>query len=273
MADPLVSIIIACKNNERYIKKSLDSVSKQTYKNLELIIVDNFSSDGTFEIAKKFTSYIYQLGPERSAQFNYGFKKSKGELIYRIGAEFVLEPDVVEKCVEKINEGYDAVALHNISKGESIWAQVRYIERESYKNDKTIVAVRFMKRKVFEKIGMFDESLVAGEDFDLHNRIVKAGYKWTHVDAIEYHIGEPKNIQEVWKKFYYYGRTIKRYREKNKNIAKSQLVFFRQSFKKINKELIKKPKLFIAFYFYLFIKHLAGFCGLIKGPPGNFKND
>ena len=264
---PLVSIIIACKNNAKYIEESLRSVSLQTYQNIELIIVDNFSTDGTDEIAKKFTSHVYQLGPERSTQFNYGFKKSTGSLIYRIGAEFVLESDVVEKCVDKINQGYDAVAVHNRSKGDSIWAKVRYIERESYKNDDTIVAVRFMKREVFENVGMFDETLVAGEDFDLHNRIVSAGYKWTHADAIEYHIGEPKNIWEVWKKFYYYGRTIKRYRKKNKNVAKSQFIFFRPSFRKIQKELIKSPKLFIAFYFYMGVKFFAGVCGILRGTP------
>lgn len=270
--NPLVSVIIACKNNARYIEEALNSVFSQTHKNIELIIVDNFSTDGTHEIAKKFTPHVYQLGPERSTQFNYGFKKSTGELIYRIGAEFVLESDVIEKCVDKINQGYDAVAVHNRSKGDSIWAKVRYIERESYKNDKTIVAVRFMKREVFENVGMFDESLVAGEDFDLHNRIVEAGYKWSHVDAVEYHIGEPQNIWEVWKKFYYYGRTIKRYREKNKNMSKKQFLFFRPSFRKIQKELVKSPKLFVAFYFYMGVKFFAGVCGVLRGTPKTLKN-
>lgn len=268
---PLVSVIIACKNNAEYIEKSLESVLRQTYKKYELIIVDNYSNDGTFEIAKKYTSQVYQLGPERSTQFNYGFKKSRGELIYRIGAEFVLEPDVIEKCVNKIKEGYDALAVHNRSKGESLWAQVRYLERESYRNDDTIVAVRFMRRSVFKNIGMFDEDLIAGEDFDLHNRIVQAGYKWKHVDAVEYHLGEPKNIREVWEKFYYYGKTIKRYQEKNKAIAKKQFVFFRPSFLRILRSLILRPNLFIAFFVYIFVKNTAGFVGILYGYPGDLK--
>jgi len=271
MNNPLVSIIIACKNNAEYIDKCLESVKNQTYKNWELIIVDNFSSDKTFEIAKNYTDKVFQIGPERSVQFNFGFGKSSGELIYRIGAEFVLELDVIDKCVKKINEGYDALALHNRSVGDSIWAKVRFFERESYRNDDVVVAVRFMRRDVFKNVGMFDESLVAGEDFDLHNRIVEMGYKWTHVDAVENHIGEPKNIKEVWKKFYYYGRTINRYSKKNKNVSKLQLVFFRPSFKKVQKELIKYPKLFIYFYIYLSIKYVAGFLGLIVGTPKKFR--
>jgi hypothetical protein len=97
--------------------------------------------------------------------------------------------------------------------------------------------------------------------------MVAAGYKWAHVDAVENHIGEPRNILEVWNKFYYYGRTIKRYQAKNKGIAKQQLVIFRPSFQKIQTELRKSPKLFVAFYFYTFVKYFAGFMGVLSGPP------
>ena len=271
MEKSLVSVIIACKNTAKYFEQCLKSVRSQTYKNIEIIVVDNFSTDGTYEVAQKYADHTFQIGPERSTQFNYGFKQSKGTLIYRIGPDYVLEPNVIEQCVNKIDEGYDALALHNRSVGDGIWAKVRYLERETYRNDKSIVAVRFMKREVFEGVGMFDESLVAGEDFDLHNRMVKAGYEWSHVDAVEKHIGEPQSLKEVWDKFYYYGRTIQRYRQKNKEVAKTQLVFFRPSFRKIHKELIKSPKLFFCFYLYMFVKHFAGLIGLIKGPPSSLK--
>lgn len=264
---PLVSIIIACKNTSEYFENCLQSVQQQSYKNIEIIVVDNFSNDRTYEIAKKYTKKTYQIGPERSTQFNYGFTKSKGKYIYRIGPDYLLEKKLVEKCVRKMEQGYDALALHNRSKGDSIWARVRYLERESYRNDNSIVAVRFMKHKVFKDIGMFDESLVAGEDFDLHNRLVIAGYRWAHVDAVEEHIGEPRNIKDVWNKFYYYGRTINRYRDKNKRAAKAQLVFFRPSFKSLQRELLHTPKLFVAFWFYMLVKYAAGGLGTLKGAP------
>lgn len=266
-AQPLVSVIIACKNTAEHFRECLLSVENQTYKNIEIIVVDNFSTDGTYQIAQKYADQTYQKGPERSTQFNFGFSKSKGDYIYRIGPDYRLEPDVIEKCVKKMQEGYDALALHNRSVGDSIWAKVRFFERESYRNDKTIVAARFMKRSVFESLGMFDESLVAGEDFDLHNRLEAAGYKWSHVDAIEDHIGEPKNVRDVWRKFYYYGRTIQRYREKNKSVAGKQLVFFRPSFIKVQKDLLKQPALFFYFWIYMVVKHIAGLCGILAGPP------
>lgn len=273
MKAPLVSVIIACKNTAKYFEQCLESVKSQSYRNIEIIVVDNFSNDGTYEIAKKYATKVFQKGPERSTQFNYGYTKASGKYIYRIGPDYVLDKDVVKTCVEKAErDGYDALATHNRSKGQGVWAKVRYYERESYRNDTSIVAVRFMKRSVFGEVGMFDESLVAGEDFDLHNRIVDAGYKWAHVDAIENHIGEPKNIFEVWGKFYYYGRTIMRYRNKNTNRAKSQLAFFRPSFKKVQLELLRKPNLFVAFWFYMLVKYTAGFLGTLVGPPTNLKD-
>ncbi len=264
---PLVSVIIACKNTALHIESCLRSVRNQTYKNIEIIIVDNYSRDGTFEIAKKYADIALQKGPERSTQFNYGFSKSSGKYIYRIGPDYVLEKNLIEICVNKMSEGYDALALHNRSVGDSIWAKVRFYERESYRNDDSIVGVRFMKANVFKKVGMFDETLVAGEDYDLHNRIVGAGYKWAHADAVENHIGEPRNILEVWSKFYYYGRTIRRYQQKNKRVSRKQLAFFRPSFKKLQIDLVKQPHLFVSFWLYMFVKYVAGATGMFVGAP------
>lgn len=268
---PLVSVIIACKNNEKHVEESLQSIRDQSYKNIELIIVDNFSTDTTFEIARKYADQAYQIGPERSTQFNYGFRRSSGEYIYWVAADFILEPDVILTCVEKMQEGYDALAPHNRSVGHSIWAKVRFVERESYREDRSIVAVRFMRRSVFERVGMLDELLVAGEDYDLHNRIVEGGYRWDHVDAVENHVGEPETIFDVWNKFYYYGRTILRYRKKNKRTARRQLIFFRPSFRKFQRELLRSPGLFTAFYLYLFVKIIAGLSGMIVGPPKSLR--
>ncbi len=266
MSKPLISIIIACKNNQEYIRQCIESVKTQTYTNWELIIVDNFSTDGTFEITKEFTDKVFQLGPERSTQFNFGFTKSSGSLIYRIGAEFLLQPDVLAKCVDKIEQGFDALAIHNRSKGESIWAKVRYLERESYKNSQTVVAVRFFRREVFEAVGGFDQTLIANEDFDLHNRIVQKGFKWAHVDALEEHLGEPKNLAEVWKKFYYYGRSIGNYLQKDYKNNQRHIKILRPSFAKIYPELKKDWKLFMAFYVYMGVKFVAGGCGYLRGP-------
>jgi glycosyltransferase involved in cell wall biosynthesis len=60
MNKSLVSIIIPTKNSARTIQACLESCKDQTYQNIEIIVVDNFSTDGTFEIAKKYTDNVFQ---------------------------------------------------------------------------------------------------------------------------------------------------------------------------------------------------------------------
>ena len=62
---PSVSIIITTKNEEKHIENLLRSITSQTYKNIEIILVDNYSTDRTREIAKKYTNKIYSKGPDR----------------------------------------------------------------------------------------------------------------------------------------------------------------------------------------------------------------
>ena len=64
----MISIIITTKNEEKNIKNILESLKQQTYKSVEIIVVDNNSTDKTKEIARQYTSLIYNKGPERSSQ-------------------------------------------------------------------------------------------------------------------------------------------------------------------------------------------------------------
>jgi glycosyltransferase involved in cell wall biosynthesis len=73
---PLVSVIIPTKNSSKTLTRCLDSLKNQVYKNTEIIIVDNYSTDNTLEIAKLYTNNVYSFSPERSSQINYGVRKS-----------------------------------------------------------------------------------------------------------------------------------------------------------------------------------------------------
>ena len=68
----LVSVIVTTRNEERNIGNCLQSIRLQTYKPVEIIVVDNNSTDKTQEIARSFTDVVVNKGPERSAQRNHG---------------------------------------------------------------------------------------------------------------------------------------------------------------------------------------------------------
>lgn len=98
---PLVSVIIPTFNSGGTLEKCLRSISNQTYKNIEIIIVDKFSNDGTKEIAKKYTKKIFEKCPERSTQRNYGAHKSRGKYLLFIDSDMELTKRVIEECVKK----------------------------------------------------------------------------------------------------------------------------------------------------------------------------
>ena len=84
--NPLVSVIIPTYNNAKYIGESIGLVLKQTYRNLEIIVVDDGSTDNTREILdpyieKKHIKYIYQENRKQGAARNNGIRHSQGELI------------------------------------------------------------------------------------------------------------------------------------------------------------------------------------------------
>ncbi|MGB3902114.1 MAG: glycosyltransferase family A protein, partial [Bacteroidales bacterium] len=102
----LVSIIIPVYNGEKYISDTIQSVIDQTYKNWELIIVDDGSTDNTAEIVKQFNdsriSYIKKNNTGVSDTRNVGAMISKGEILCFLDADDIWLPENLEKKVEKL---------------------------------------------------------------------------------------------------------------------------------------------------------------------------
>lgn len=263
MKSPLVSIIIPSYNSAQFIRQCLESIKEQTYPHIEIIVVDKGSIDETVAIAKKYTGNVFTYGKERSAQMNFGISKAKGEYLYRVDSDFVLEPEVVEQCVRECeSKGLDGIAVHNTSaEGLGFWADVRKIERNTYRDDDLIVGVRFFSRKSFSKIKEFDETMQGPEDFEFHNKFVKAGFRFGRIKAIERHLGEPKTLLDIWKKFFYYGKSNYRYVKKYPAIASKQYNPFRPSYFKHFSELVVNPLLFGGFLVMNIVKYTAGATG------------
>ncbi len=262
--EPLVSIIVPTKNSERTITECLRSIEKQTYNNVEIILVDNFSCDNTVQIAKRFGVKVFFKGPERSAQANFGAAKARGKYVYRVDSDFVLQSNVVREAVEACeNHGFDAIAVHNTSDPKvSFWAQVRKLERDCYRNDEVNVAARFWKKEVFDEVGGFDETLVAAEDYDLQNRLVKANFKIGRINAEEVHIGEPTALAEVVRKHYYYGKSILSFIKKDPARAIRQISPVRLGYIKESRRIIRQPKLITGLMVYQFVRYASTIIGI-----------
>ena len=119
---PLISIVIASFNSRRTIGKCLSSIKKQSYPNLEIIVVDGLNYDSSEkkkckEIIEEYASY-FQDGPERSIQRNRGIKEAKGEYVLIIDQDMYLTENVVKDCYAMISSGnYIALTIPEVSIG------------------------------------------------------------------------------------------------------------------------------------------------------------
>lgn len=173
--NPLVSIVITTKNEEKNILTCHESIKSQSYTNIEIIVVDNFSIDRTQEISKRYTEKVFSKGPERSAQRNFGMiDQAAGKYVMFVDADMILAPNLIEACVQRMQRG-DCHALHirEIVLGVNFWSKVRRFERTFY--DGTVVdGARFFLKGAFVEAGGFDEELFkvgSGEDWDIDKLI------------------------------------------------------------------------------------------------------
>lgn len=192
----LVSIVITTKNEEQNIQNCLLSIKSQTYpKNkIEIIVVDNDSTDETKKIARNFTELIFNKGPERSAQRNLGIlSAASGQYAMFLDADMILSPCLIENCVHFIKKN-NCIALYipEIILGTSYGCRIRRFERSFY-NGTVIDAARFFKKNTFEQLGGFDETLSGPEDWDFDKKLRSLG----NIGLVD---GQPnkKTIPEGW---------------------------------------------------------------------------
>lgn len=213
----LVSIIIPTKNEERNIGLCLKSIKEQTYKNTEIIVVDNNSLDKTKEISKQYTDKVFNKGPERSSQRNFGAEKAKGDYLLFIDADMIVTKKVIEDCIELVSQsGLGGVIIPEESFGHNFWARCKKLERSFYLNVDWIEAPRFFPKKIFNSVKGYDETLVSGEDWDLGQK-VREKFKVGRIKSFIMHNEGNISLFNLLKKKFYYSRQIKNYALKNKN--------------------------------------------------------
>ncbi len=177
-----VSVIIPTYNRKKFLKHAINSVIKQTYQNLELIIIDDGSSDKTIEyLKKKKLKYFKQNNKGVSAARNKGIKKASYDWIAFLDSDDRWHPKKMENQINYLIKNPKYKVCHT----DEIWIKnsLRINQHKKHKKfggkifDKCLEMCKIspssviIKKEIFQKIGLFNEKLPACEDYDLWLRI------------------------------------------------------------------------------------------------------
>ncbi|MEK7550218.1 MAG: glycosyltransferase family A protein [Patescibacteria group bacterium] len=268
----LVSVIIPVYNRPDLIKKLLISISKQKYKKIETIVIDDASTDDTLKVAKKYSPGVYtRKHLERSTQRNFGANKAKGEFLLFLDSDMELTTNVIADCVKeiKIDKKIGGIVIPEKSVGKTFWEKIKAYERSFYNSagDQITDAARFFNRAVFEKVGGFDEAIIGPEDWDLAESIKKRGYKIGRIKSEIIHNEQILGLASLIRKKYYYAVNAHKYLKKQ-NISPfspKTIYFFRPVFYKNWKKVIFHPVLGMGMFIMFSFELLGGGIGYIVG--------
>ena len=180
----LVSVIIPTYNRGWIIKEAINSVLAQDFKNFELIVVDDGSTDNTFEILNLYGEDIILIRQDNqgvSAARNRGITKASGRFIAFLDSDDLWLPEKLSRQIDFFNLNPDAL----ICQTEEIWMRnnVRVNPKKRHKKPSGMIfepslslclvspSAVMVKRTLFDDVGLFDETLPACEDYDLWLRI------------------------------------------------------------------------------------------------------
>jgi glycosyltransferase involved in cell wall biosynthesis len=260
---PRVSVVVPTKNSARTLAACLASIEGQTYKNVEVIVVDNSSSDATREIASEHGCVLLTMGPERSAQRNHGARVATGAHLLFIDSDMTLEPRIVADCVDAVASGAEAVIIPEVSFGEGFWARCKRLERSCYIGDDDIEAARFYARDLFFDVGGFDEELGGGEDWDLSRRVAGTGARIVRVPSVIWHDEGRLKLGALLSKKYRYGKSYPAYRRKHRSAANRQFRLLRPAFVRQRALLAREPLTSAGMFAMKSLEFAAGAAGAL----------
>jgi len=181
---PLVSIVMATYNHGAYLPETLGSILAQTYKNLEIIVIDDGSTDNTRQVLAAYPSvkYFYQENQGSSSAFNVGIRMSHGEFYITPGADDCLDAGYVERCLAEMMKdrrtGFVWTGTQEFGESHEVRTPKPLLNRISiYRGTGGQLGAALFRRKAFEDVGGYDENLHVYEDWDIAIRMVQCGWK------------------------------------------------------------------------------------------------
>ncbi|RST74209.1 glycosyltransferase [Siminovitchia acidinfaciens] len=215
---PFVSVIIAAYNEEKVIGKTIESILKSNYPNLEVIVINDGSKDQTslvvsreYEANKKVLLYHKKNGGKASA-INLGIRKAKGDILVAIDADTIVPPDTISKLIRHFADENIAAVSGNVRVGNkknllTTWQHIEYVtgfnlEKRGFAtlNCVPVVpgALGAWRKQVVKELGYFTNDTLA-EDTDMTLKILRQGYKVVIDERAYAYTEAPKTIRDFLK--------------------------------------------------------------------------
>ncbi len=204
---PLVTILIPVYNGEKFIRDAIDSALNQTYNNIEILVVNDGSTDSTEEILKEYGDRIRFISKPNggvSTALNTGLANMRGEWLSWLSHDDKYLPDKVLKQVERLNElknsGTDIRKIVLYCRNERIDINGKFISRKnhSYNENETITEAMLSNIKnynicgcavlvpkgAFDEVGLFREEIPTVSDADMWYRMMFNGYRFLGMNHV-----------------------------------------------------------------------------------------
>jgi glycosyltransferase involved in cell wall biosynthesis len=211
---PLVSVVIPCYNSARYLGETIESVLAQTYARVEVIVVDDGSTDATPKIAQSYpVQYVYQTNRGISATRNTGVAHSRGKYVQFLDHDDRLLPRAIEVGVKFLEERPAcamAVGEHRYIQADG--TEIGYSHKHTTGHDhyEQLLEHNFIetpcsvlhRRSALELTGLFDEKVQGAEDYELYLRTARQSPVITHDVAVaEYRLHEANTSRNAERMF------------------------------------------------------------------------
>jgi len=191
---PLVSIVVPVHNEEETLEECLTSLINQTYKNTEIIIVDDGSTDRSPNIINNYRKNNQQIKVITSKNNNtaivrsLGIEKSQGDIIFQTDADAWYAPDYIERCIVHLFKRDVAGVIGKIqvwdpktwiSKHRDVMYQYRWNNKTTIEKEikEGKIAAWIIDREKYNEVGGYNSEFAREQDTDLAKRFLKKGYK------------------------------------------------------------------------------------------------